>query len=72
LPTDNEIETIKQQLLSIQCMGGLASFKIFHNFESKEAHVMVCYKRKVYKFCDPDWAVIIQQLAQLWKTLNSQ
>lgn len=72
MPTSIEYETAKQQVNSFMVIGCMTKFEM--QSASKEAAPAIEIHRdgKVWKFSDPDWNVVIMQMAKLYKILRGK
>lgn len=77
MPNNIEYEIVKQQCKSFEKLGHHALLEIQPLSEGFAPNVTIKYYQegtyayKIYKFADPDWHVVIKQLATLYKRLKS-
>lgn len=77
MPTATQYETVKQQVKSFEELGYLGELEILPKNRDCAPKIMLakyewCQKNKIYHFSDPDWNVVIKQLAELYKTLKTR
>lgn len=70
MPTTNELKTIHAQLRAMNELGCDVAFKMQKKPSNPEPIIKIKYKEKQYNFSDPDYNVVIAQIAQLWKTIK--
>lgn len=71
MPHHYQFETVKQQCKSFEELGCIASLKIAtDSWEYGEPRIIIAAGSKRYFLSDPDWNIIIAQLAQLYRTLT--
>lgn len=77
MPSQNQYDTIIQQCNSFRELGHKISFNI--QDQTKDAAPKITLMLidtlkdipvKSYKFCDPDWDVVIAQLSTLYKRIK--
>lgn len=71
MPTHNEYETIKQQVLSFTQLHCLIKFDVEKGYKPG-AFIAIIHNHKIYKFSDPDWKVISRQLNKLYFTIKGK
>lgn len=63
-----QYETVKQQCNAFKEIGFFVSFQFQDKDKYGEPKIYLLFKNKSWRFCDPDWNVIIFQLANLYLT----
>ena len=71
MPTLNQYETIKQQVLSFTPLGCLVKFEMEHDYHPAP-RVLIIHENKSYRFCDPDWDIVSRQLNKLYFTIKGK
>lgn len=66
MPTLNQWETVKAQCSGFNELGFIVKCEL--NYAGSA--IRISKGLKTWKFSEPDWEVVIKQLAQLWKTLK--
>jgi hypothetical protein len=69
MPTLNEWETVKQQCSAFNEMGYFVKCDIQSMKKDAAPAIRIAKGMKTWQFSDPDWQVVIRQLAHLWKML---
>lgn len=72
MPTQIQIETVKQQVRSFLPMGYLGDLAISSQREGHKPRAYVKRGLKIWKFADPDWDVVIKQLACFYQTVKTK
>ena len=71
MPTAIELETVKQQVNSFQALGCTIDMGKVTEV-NPDPKITIGRGNKIWKFSDPDWSVIIMQLAQLYKIMRKK
>lgn len=61
---------IHAQLSAMNELGCRVSFKMQPKPSNPDPIIRISYEDKEYNFSDPDYNVVIAQIAQLWKTIK--
>ena len=70
MPTENQYQTVKQQCKSFENMGYPTSFKMQSLQQGAAPAIKIDAFFKKWHFCEPDWDIVIKQLACLYKHLT--
>lgn len=70
MPTLNEWETVKAQCAAFNELGYVVKCDIQPMTENAAPAVRIARGMKTWQFADPDWNVVIKQLAQLWRVVH--
>lgn len=70
MPTSEQWETVKQQCASFSERGYIVKCDMQSKEKGAAPLVRIAKGLKVWQFSDPDWDIVIKQLAQLWKIMN--
>ena len=70
MPTSIHYETAEQQTKSFEELGCTVIFSMQSSLKDAAPAIIINRRGKVWKFCDPDWDVVIRQMAQLYKFLK--
>lgn len=62
-------QTIKQQCLSFQELDYEVSYTLRRPVNHLEPKVTIGRNGKEWHFADPDWDIVVRQIAQLYKTI---
>ena len=73
MPSNHEYETVKQQCNSIEALGAfywlnIANDRVYFG----EPRILIVLGNKTYRFCDPDWNIVISQLSTLYRSLKNE
>lgn len=73
MPTQIQYDTVKQQVMSFEGFSEtLVRFNMGTEQEGAIPIVLICYKGKIRKFCDPDWEIVIKQLAYYYMRVKKK
>ena len=72
MPTIDEMTTIQAQLESMKSLDCAVSFKMQPHPSNPDPIIRIKRHGKEYNFTDPDYGVVIAQIAQLWKTIKKK
>lgn len=61
---------VHAQLRAMNDLGCAVSFKMQPPPSNPDPIVKIKYKNKYYNFSDPNYNIVIAQIAQLWKTIK--
>lgn len=70
MPTQHQYETVKQQCLAFESIGFKTELRTLGLKDEASPAVTVNLSGKIYKFSDPDWNIVITQLACLYKNIQ--
>ncbi len=70
MPTFNQYATVKQQCKSFQELNCIIKFNIQSQEFGFAPKIIVMKYFKNWHFSDPDWNIVIKQLAQFYKFLK--
>jgi hypothetical protein len=68
MPTSRQYETAKQQANSFRALNYTVTFEMQSMANGAAPKIIITKGIKTWKFSEPDWDVVIKQLAQLYKT----
>lgn len=71
MPTATQYEIVKQQCGAFDDAGHPASFRIQPMQQGAAPAIKIEGYFKQWHFCDPDWNVVSQQLAELYKNIKT-
>lgn len=68
MPSPTQYDTVKQQCNSFKEKGYLVSFEMQGVIHDAAPKVLLIKDDRSWRFCDPDWDVVIRQLSRLYET----
>ena len=72
MPTAIQYETVKQQCKSFEMLGYPVTFKMQSMQQGAAPLIKIDAFFKRWHFCEPDWNIVIKQLACLYKHLTKE
>ncbi len=71
MPTLLEYNIVKQQIFSYEMLGYVTAFNV-GRYPNPDPMIEIInpFDNKSWRFCDPDWGIVSQQLGCLYKTLK--
>jgi len=72
MPKANIVYTVLAQVNSFKELGFQTSMKINPYPPSYAPQILITKGSKSYRFCDPDWNVVISQLATLYGVFKNE
>ena len=70
MPTATQYEVVKQQCKSFEEEGYPTTFRMQPMLQGAAPAIKVEGYFKQWNFCDPDWNVVSQQLAELYRNVK--
>lgn len=74
MPTQAQYQTVKQQCNAFEALGSFVSLDVVSDkLYFGEPRVLIALpSNKTYRFCEPNWNVVISQLATLYRSLKNE